>query len=897
MIEPRVEWRGATRAWCLGLAVLGAVSPAHAQERDNVWSPGADVRVRYAINDGWRFHPGGIEFGERPTLSDTTWARVNLPHTWNAHDPFDDQESYRRGVSWYRRTLHLADSLKGRRVFLYFEGANQVADVFVNGAFAGRHKGGYSAFALDVTRHLRFDDGRNANLVAVQVSNAHDPMLAPLSVGFALYGGIYRDVWVVATNPVHIEVTDRASSGVYVSTPSVTRERAVVSARTTVLNESAGRRDVRVVSTLVDRGGAVVSSASTTVTLAAGSRRTVRQSLPAVRTPRLWSPDDPYLYTLHTDVYDGGTHADRVTNPVGFRWFRFTPDSGFLLNGRKVALNGTNRHQDRQGLGSALSNEQHLEDLVWVKRMGANFLRLAHYPQDPAVLAAADSLGLLIWEEAPVVNYITASPEFTANSVEMVREMVRQHHNHPSVVLWGVMNEVFLWSEAGARIGRQSDTAYMRKVRDFAVTMDSVARREDPTRYSAMAMHLSGDYDLSGVSDVTQVLGLNYYSGWYSGKLEDFGTGLDNRHARKPEQILLISEYGSGSELRLNTLQPERFDHSGLYHRLFHESYLRQSRARPYLAGTAIWNQFDFSQPHIGETTPQLNKKGMLTFDRKTKDVFYMYKANWNPEPMVYIASRDWTHRAGTDDNAPTGAGPRPVRQAVDVYTNLDSVELSVNGASLGWRVPDDVRKASFDVPFAHGTSMLVALARRGAATLADTLRVRFDYYPPDLRDPAIPFRELAVNVGSLAQYNDDSTIVWREDREYAPGRYGWIGGTAKMLDRNVVITGTLKTPLYFTYRGGLEAYRADVPDGEYDVELHFLNPSGVGGVPRVFGVAVNGRTVDPRLELPARLSVSYALPIVFQTRATDGTGITVTFTPISGEPLLNAIRIRRRSR
>jgi len=204
-------------------------------------------------------------------------------------------------------------------------------------------------------------------------------------------------------------------------------------------------------------------------------------------------------------------------------------------------LRGTNRHQDFQGLGSALTNDQHRRDLRWVKEMGANFLRLAHYPQDPAVLAAADELGLLVWEEVPVVNYITPGPAFAANAEQQLREMIRQHHNHPSVILWGTMNEVFLWSEEGARIGRQTDTTYMRQVRDFARAMDRRARAEDPARHTAMAIHGSADYDTAGVAAVPQVLGLNVYSGWYSGQLEDLGVSHGG---------IVDAPYGSGLSFR-----------------------------------------------------------------------------------------------------------------------------------------------------------------------------------------------------------------------------------------------------------------------------------------------------------------------------------------------------------
>ncbi|MBW3553173.1 MAG: beta galactosidase jelly roll domain-containing protein, partial [Gemmatimonadetes bacterium] len=621
------------------LLLVGAIThPAAAQSPASRWSPGADVRSRYTINDGWMYYPGGVEFAEKAFVSNVGWEPVTVPHTWNAFDPFDDEDSYRRGISWYRRTLDLDESLRGKQLFLYFEGVNQVADVYVNGAFAGHHEGGYTAFAVNITDLLVLDE---ENLIAVQVDNSHDPHIPPLSVGFALYGGIYRDVWLIATEPVHVKVTDHASSGVYVSTPEVSRERGEVRVRGTIVNDAADARRVRVLNTVVDARGERVAESSSRLTVPAGGEASFAQNLPPVRDPHLWSPDDPYLYTVYTQVYDGDSLVDRVRNPLGFRWFRFDSQEGFFLNGERLELRGTNRHQDYEGLGSALSNRLHVQDLEWIKEMGANFLRLAHYPQDPTVLEAADRLGLLVWEEVPVVNYITPSEEFEETAKGVLREMIRQHYNHPSVILWGTMNEVLLWSKEGARIRDHTDTAYLRQVRDFAAEMDALVRAEDPSRYTAMAIHGGGgDYDEAGITAIPQVLGFNTYSGWYGGDFEGYGRMLDRRHAENPEQVIFISEYGAGSDLRLNSLVPERFDHSSAWHRMYHESYLRQTRERPFVAGTAIWNQFDFSQPHIGESMPNMNQKGMLTWDRRPKDAFYLYKANWNPEPLVYIASR-----------------------------------------------------------------------------------------------------------------------------------------------------------------------------------------------------------------------------------------------------------------
>ena len=852
-------------------------------------------RVRYSLDDGWRYRAGGDAFAQGPLLPDSSWERVTLPHTWNAQDPFDDTPGYRRGIGWYRRTLQLDPALRRKRVFLYFEGANQVADVYVNGAFAGEHRGGYTAFAVDITKFVSFGD--TANLVAVKVDNSQDPSIPPLSVGYALYGGIYRDVWLVATDPVHVDVNDHAGAGVYVSTPEVSADRARVEARAVLVNDGSDAAAARVVTTVLDPDGGVVRRVQREAALSSGVPDTVTTIVDSIARPRLWSPESPALYTVRTEIYIGDRLADRVDQPLGFRWYRFDPQRGFFLNGQRLQLRGTTRHQDFQGIGSALSNEQHVHDMQLIKAMGANFVRLAHYPQVPAVLDAADRLGLLIWQEVPVVNYITPTPRFEDTARDMLRDMIRQDYDHPSIIVWGLMNEVFLWSPEGARIGRQTDTTYMRQVRDFAASMNAVAHAEDPTRVTAMALHQSGDYDRAGVAAVPDIVGLNLYSGWYGGKFADFGATLDRRHREHPDQPFIVSEYGAGDDGRVNSLEPERFDHSGQWQQAFHESYLRQIAQRPFLAGAAIWNEFDFSQPGVGGPLPNMNVKGMATWDRHPKDVYYLYQANWTTgaaSPMVHIATHDWTRRAGLGAAAGTGAPGRPVTQPVTVYSNLARVELTLNGRSLGTKVPDDVHTATWQVPFTSGSNTLDARGKSSGGAAADHVTVDFTVVPAQLRDA--PFHDLAVNVGARTQVADPDGPIWVEDQAYRTGSYGYVGGSARLVNRDVPITGTRLTPLFYSYREGLTAYRADVPDGTYDVEVDLLepNPDARPGQ-RVFDIVANGERIVQGLDLAARYGAVRAATLRFRVNVASGEGLRVELPASTGEAVLCGVRITRR--
>ncbi|MEO5589368.1 MAG: glycoside hydrolase family 2 TIM barrel-domain containing protein [Gemmatimonadaceae bacterium] len=860
--------RAAWMAVLVGMTLLPACRMAQGQ----------GGRAQTPFNDGWRYREGGLNLAEKPAMPDSDWQAVSLPHTWNAADPFDDVPSYRRGVSWYRKHFALPEAYRDKLIHVRFEGVNQVADVFMNGAFIGRHMGGYTSFTMDVTRALKPGE----NVIAVQVDNSHDPFIPPLSVGYALYGGIYRDVWLIATDSVHVTMTDHGSSGVYVTTPMLSAASGEVSVRGSALNETSSVRQLGIVNRVMDASGRTVSTVTTNIQARPGATFDWNQRLPAIGKPRLWSPDDPYLYRVVTEIREAGRVRDRVENPLGFRWFAFDAERGFTLNGRKLQLKGTNRHQDYQGLGSALRDSLHVRDMMWIKNMGANFVRLAHYPQDPAILAAADTLGLLLWEEIPVVNYITPSVGFTNNSATMLVEMIRQHFNHPSVITWGIMNEVYLWSPDGFRIRKQTDTAYMSKVLVFSRHLDSAARAEDPTRVVSMAVHGSDDYDSSRVSAVTAILGQNIYSGWYGGVFADFGKQLDRRHATHPREVIFVSEYGAEDDHRVNSLEPSRFDFSGTWMRRYHESYIRQINARPWLGGTAVWNQFDFSQPETGGSIPYMNQKGLQQWDRTPKDAYYLYKANWNPTPMVYIASRGWSRRTGVAF----------VPQPVDVYSNHAKVELFLNGRSLGVKTPDDVHRATWDVTFAAGANRIVARAA-GQSGSADSTRVDFAARAAHLSDTSLPFREIGVNAGGKAQYAQPGGIVWEGDQTYEPGAFGHVDGEARMFDKDLPIKASRDTPLFFTYLSGLSSYRLDVPDGDYEIELLLSEPEALPGE-RVFSAAANGVEIFRDLDLAASHGIARATSFRAKAAASGNTGLDVRFSASRGKSILNAIRVRR---
>jgi beta-galactosidase len=838
----------------------------------------------YSINNHWKFLPRGTADAFETNFDDSKWKIISLPHTWNAKDPFDDDGTYKRGIGWYRKVLNFDDRYRDKEVYLNFEGVNQVADVYVNGAFVAEHRGGYTAFTVDITQFMKWTEGKSRNTIAIMVNNAQNPFIPPLDVGYALYGGIYRDAWLIATDKIHFTTVNNNSAGVYISTPAVSKRKATVSIKTTITNQSGESKNVKFVNTIYDEEGNTATTISKEIRLDAGQTQAIRLPGLEIENPHLWSPEHPYLYQVSSQLIEDGKIIDEVNNPLGFRWFSFDPDTGFSLNGHKYILHGTTRHQDLKGKGSALTDEDDQRDMRMIKDMGCNFIRMAHYPQAPELLRLADRLGLIIWEEVPVVNYMTIQPAFLHNAENMIREMVRQNYNHPSVVMWGSMNEILLYSKEGQRIQHHvTDTNYIKALRGYAVKLDSTIRAEDPTRYTTMAMHLSHDYAKYKLDQISQVAGHNIYDGWYGGKVEDFGKHLDEIHAREPKQVIFVSEYGAETDQRVNTEHPERMDCTGEYQRYYHESYLCQIKHRPYLAGTAIWNEFDFSQPNIGGTIPNINQKGMATWDRKPKDVYYLYKANWNPAPMVYIASRDWQKRAGTTAALST----------IDVYSNLRQVTLYVNGKSQGTKNPNDIDKCSWKVSLQNGNNIILASGSRNNTDYSDRLTIHYQAYRTQLNN-APPFTSLAINVGSNAQYLDEAGTIWVEDRPYQKGSFGYISGDPKFFARKQVVKNTNDVPLYYSYREGIKAYRLDVPDGIYKVRLYFAENDSLQNGQRVFNVNINTRPVIKNLDLVTDDGFEEAVRRTFMVTAKDQEGINIAFKAIKGKAVLSGLRVER---
>ncbi len=532
------------------------------------------------------------------------------PHTWNTQDAMDDTPGYYRGdsvytTSFYLPAIHPQDSAYS----LCFDGANQEAWVYVNDDSVGYHAGGYTRFSLDITDKVK----KGENTLNVRVSNAYNPDIPPLCADFTFFGGIYRKAWLSITSDVHI-----AQDGIRVTTPVVSGKEAVLSADVEICNPH--HRAYRLKQTLVD---------------ADGRQWKLKNGKLKLRNPRLWSPDNPTLYTLVTQVVDNkGRVLDQTQTKVGFRYYRFDPNTGFYLNGKHLKLIGVNRHQDEKDYGNALHDWQHERDIKMIKEMGVNFLRVSHYPQDRRVMELCDSLGILCSVEIPIVNTITESDAFTFNSLHMLEEMIRQNRNHPSVIIWAYMNEILL--RLPFQQGSARDSLYQQHVVELAKQLDLRCHEMDKERYTMIAFHDNMKMNIaSGLTQIPQIVGLNIYHGWYSGTVNGFEKALEKAHASLPDKVLFVTEYGADADIRLRSAQPERFDYTLDYALLFHRHYLDVIRQTSYLAGAAVWNFNDFSSETRGGASPHFNLKGLVTTHRLPKPTYWFYQSELAPDAGV----------------------------------------------------------------------------------------------------------------------------------------------------------------------------------------------------------------------------------------------------------------------
>ncbi len=573
------------------------------------------------FNRDWRF----AKTDKVPTALPGDWEPVSLPHTWNAVDGQDGGNDYWRGTAMYCKGFETPALDNGDRLYLEVRGAANIAEVWLNGVRLGRHEGGFSTFRADLTDHLQ-----GQNLLCISVDNAANDTVYPQSADFTFYGGLYRDVKLLRVPAQHFDLDTCGAPGIKV---------------TPVLSD-----DLKTATVTVETWH---NAEAVEITVDGAPQWVERTAVFTIENPHLWDGvDDPYLYSA-TAKLDSG---DQVSVRFGCRKIAFDPQQGFLLNNRSYPLRGVSRHQDRQGLGNAITIQEHREDMDLIREIGANTIRLAHYQHAQEFYDLCDEYGICVWAEIP---YITQHmPGGRDNTVLQMTELIHQCYNHPSIVCWGLSNEI-------AVHGMGEDLMENHRI------LNDLCHQLDPTRPTTMAHAFMLDQD-SPLIDIADIGSWNLYFGWYLGELAQNDSFLDEYHANHPDRVIGFSEYGADANPKFQSPHPEQGDYSETFQCVYHEHLLQCIEARPWLWATHVWNMFDFAADGRDEGGKKgQNQKGLVTFDRKLKkDAFYLYKAAWSREPFVHLCGSRYVDRA------------EDVTQ-VKVYSNLSPVTLSVDGKAL----------------------------------------------------------------------------------------------------------------------------------------------------------------------------------------------------------------------
>ncbi len=607
------------------------------------------MRTIINLMDHWRF-----------TGPDGKTVPVQLPHTWNAQDGQDGGNDYWRGSCTYRTSFSCPDfDPASQQVWLQFDGVNASAEVLLNGKPVCKHDGGYSTFRAQVTDLLAEE-----NVLTVLVDNSINDRVYPQKADFTFYGGIYRDVSLLIVSKDHIALDHFGGPGVRV-TPVVRELQAKVKVDTVV--EGSGEVAV----SLLDASGRLVAQGS-------GANASLE-----LEHPHLWDGvRDPYLYTCVVQLQKNGQTVDEVKIPVGIRTFSVDAKKGFFLNGRPYPLHGVSRHQDRKGLGNAITPEMHEEDMALIQEIGANTIRLAHYQHDQYFYDLCDRCGMIVWAEIPYIS--EHLPHGRENTIQQMKELITQNYNHPSIVCWGVSNEITISTK---------DKADML---DNHRELNELCHKMDSSRLTTLACYaMCGPFN--PVAHITDLVSWNLYLGWYVPGLFLNDLWMDFFHLIYPKRPLGFSEYGAEGMPNLHSAHPRRGDHTEEYQAKYHEYMLKCFARHKWLWSTHVWNMFDFAadaRDQGGE--PGMNHKGLVTFDRKIKkDSFYLYKAWWSKENFVHICSKRFTDRTEKEIE-------------VKVYSNQNTVALYADGKKLAEQTGEHIFK--FRVPL-HGKVELKAVA------------------------------------------------------------------------------------------------------------------------------------------------------------------------------------------
>jgi len=693
----------------------------------------SNERESHLINNNWYYLEDNIQSFEDLHSSAIEWKCINLPHTWNKSDALDQTPGYRRGIGWYEKQLFIPKLNNNQIVKLYFEGINNKSEVYVNGQKAGGHIGGFVGFEVDITKFLKFD---SLNIINVKADNSYDPYLIPSQKSdFILYGGISRNVWLKILPPAHL---DR----MIVKIPQVDAKSATANIQISLTN-SSGQNNFTVQAVIKDKSGKIVSDNKVKQDLAKGDN-VVSVDMPAVKNPALWSPASPVLYSVEITLLNDGKVIDKISDRIGFRWYEFKEHGAFYLNGERLLLRGTHRHEELSGYGNAIPDSLHRKDIKMIKDMGANFIRLAHYPQAPEVYRTADELGILLWDENPWCRGAVGPAEWKETTKRLFTEQILQNYNHPSIILWSIGNESDWLPDFPDGDNPDSMIA-------FSKDLQKIAKDLDPSR-------LTTARKFAAASNVVDVFSPSIWSGWYSDVYKNYEKTITK--ARDTYKRFFHAEYGGDSHLgrhsespidgeglgikeggdeMINKIKVKNIANDGDWSENYivdlFDWYLHVSENLDWFTGSAQWIFRDFTTPLRPENPiPYVNQKGLVDMNNTPKDAYYVFKSYWTANPsFCYIESHTWTERYGKPDQ----------KKEVKVFSNCPEVELFVNDVSQG-KLARDTKKfpacgLNWNVNFKEGDNRINAVGYSdGKKITEDTLEINYTTKKADKPDDLI---------------------------------------------------------------------------------------------------------------------------------------------------------------
>jgi beta-galactosidase len=671
-------------------------------------------RTKTNINKDWEYLENDTE-DIADALNTENWQGINLPHSWNSLDATDLEPGYRRSGSWYKKNIDI--SLNSNAIYeLYFEGINITSEIFMNGEKVGSHIGGYIGFTINVSNAIK----NGTNEIVVRADNSYDPEVIPSQKSdFFIFGGITRDVWLQTKPKAHL-------SNLKYTTPKVSNENATLVGTVTVINATS---DAKIKAILVDNDGKTVVEKEFSVT-----DNQAKISFDNISNPKLWDTENPNLYTIEVALIENDKTIDKISDKVGFRWFAFKEYGAFFLNGKRLLLRGTHRHEEHAGVGAAMSNEQHRADMELIKEMGTNFVRLAHYPQDPEIYKACDELGLLVWDELPWCRGGVGTDNWKANTKNMLTEIIDQNYNRPSVIIWSLGNEMYWLPDF-------EDGGNKEKITEFLSELNDLAHKLDPTRKTAIRKYYEG-------AEIVDVFSPSIWSGWYSGSYKSYQKAIDLY--KKEYKSFLHAEYGGSSHVGRHTENPitgegeiqadgweeaitqndvaniaQIGDWSENYIVDLFDWHLRISENDSTFVGNVQWAFKDFGTPLRPENAiPYMNQKGLVDRAGNKKDAFYVFKSYWNTkDPFTYIESHSWTVRQG----------PKGTARDISVYSNCPEVELSLNGKSLGTKTRNTkefpAAGLNWNLQFKEGENTLISKGKTAhGKTVTDKLKINYRF-------------------------------------------------------------------------------------------------------------------------------------------------------------------------